>query len=93
MENLELKIVDVMVKKIDKEEDSNLLGYASINFSNQFVVHNIKLLQGDNGIYIGMPRRKTRGGEYKDIAHPINGDFRKYLQDVIIKEYEKEETE
>lgn len=90
MDDKGFKVVDVMIKKVDDQEDGSLLAYASVNFGNQFVVHNIKLLKGDNGIYIGMPRRKTRNGEYKDIAHPINAEFRKYLQDTIIRSYEED---
>jgi stage V sporulation protein G len=53
------------------------------------VVHNVKIIEGENGIFIAMPSRKTKSGEYKDVAHPINTNFRTRLQEKILDEYDK----
>lgn len=61
----------------------------SITLDGEFVVHDIKVIEGDKGLFIAMPSRKTSNGEYRDIAHPINADTRERLQNIIIQEYEK----
>ena len=60
----------------------------SITFDNEFVVHDIKVIEGQNGLFIAMPSRKTPDGEFKDIAHPINTDTREKIQSSILKAYE-----
>ena len=60
----------------------------SITFDNEFVVHDIKVIEGQNGLFIAMPSRKTPDGEFKDIAHPINTDTREKIQESILKAYE-----
>lgn len=60
----------------------------SITFDNEFVVHDIKIIEGQNGLFIAMPSRKTPDGEFKDIAHPINTDTREKIQTSILKAYE-----
>ena len=60
----------------------------SITFDNEFVVHDIKVIEGQNGLFIAMPSRKTPDGEFKDIAHPINTDTREKIQTSILKAYE-----
>jgi len=59
----------------------------SITFDNEFVVHDIKVIEGQNGLFIAMPSRKTPDGEYKDIAHPINADTREMIQTNILEKY------
>lgn len=61
----------------------------SVTFENQFVVHDIKVIEGQNGLFIAMPSRKTPDGEFKDIAHPINTETREQIQKAILDEYEK----
>lgn len=61
----------------------------SVTFDEEFVVHDIKIIDGQNGLFIAMPSRKMADGEFRDIAHPINAETRKKIQDAIFKEYEK----
>ena len=65
----------------------------SVTFDNEFVVHDIKVIEGQNGLFIAMPSRKTPDGEFKDIAHPINTQTREILQDSILSEYAKVKDE
>lgn len=80
-----MEITDIRVRKI--ETDGKLKAYVTVTFDDIFVVHNIKVIEGDNGFFIAMPSRKTRTGEYKDIAHPLNTDMRMSLQKKIMKAY------
>ena len=73
-----MRISEVRIRKVDKE-DSKLKALASVTFDNCFVVHDIKIIDGTEGLFVAMPSRKTKEGEYKDIAHPINPDTRKLL--------------
>ena len=65
-------------------------GFASVTIDNQFVVHDIRILEGDNGLFLAMPSKQTGVGEYRDIAHPINQEARQLFTDAILKEYEEE---
>ena len=65
----------------------------SVTFDNEFVVHDIKVIEGQNGLFIAMPSRKTPDGEFKDIAHPINTDTRERIQTSILEAYEKAKVE
>ena len=60
----------------------------SVTFDDAFVVHDIKVIEGEKGLFIAMPSRKTADGEYRDIAHPINSETRQQMQEVILREYE-----
>lgn len=84
---LKLEITDVRVRKI--RGDGKMKAVASVTFNNSFVVHDIKVIEGQNGLFIAMPSRKTPTGEYRDIAHPINSDMRGRLQGVILEQYEQ----
>lgn len=86
-----MEITDVRVKPVTTE--GKLRAYVTVTFDDCFVVHNLKVIAGQSGMFIAMPNRKTKTGEYKDIAHPINSDFRQKLQDRIIRELEKVEAE
>lgn len=81
-----MKITDVRVRVIRSE--SRLKGVATITFNNSFVVHDIKIIEGESGVFIAMPSKKMPNGSYRDIAHPINSETRKVLEDAIIAEYE-----
>ena len=61
----------------------------SITLDDEFVVHDIKVIEGEKGLFIAMPSRKAVNGEYRDIAHPINSDTREQMQEIILQEYEK----
>lgn len=86
---MDLNITDVRVR-IVKKEDSKLKAVASITIANSFVVHDIKIIEGQDSFFIAMPSRKTNEGEYKDIAHPINIETREALRDIILEAFEKE---
>lgn len=84
-----MKITDVRVRKVDKE-DSKLRAVVSITIDDCFVVHDIKVIEGKDSLFIAMPSRKTKEGEYKDVAHPISTEARSMLSEVIIEAYKKE---
>lgn len=85
-----MKITSVSVRKITKE-NSRLRGIASVLLDDAFAIHDIRIIEGDNGLFIAMPSRKTATGGYRDIAHPINPDVRKMFEDAILDEYKKAE--
>ena len=87
-----MKITSVNVRKIEKE-GSRMKGIASVLIDDCFAVHDIRIIEGDNGLFIAMPSRKTATGEYKDIAHPINTDVRTMFQSAILEEYNKASVE
>lgn len=82
-----MKITDVRIRKIASE--GKMKAIVSVTFENEFVVHDIKIIEGQNGLFIAMPSRKTPDGEFKDIAHPINTETREILQNAILQEYAK----
>ena len=84
-----MEITNVRVRVVEKE-NSKMRGFASVTIDNQFVVHDIRILEGDNGLFLAMPSKQVAPGEYRDIAHPINPDARKIFTDAIIAEYEAE---
>ena len=81
-----MTITEVRIRKIAAE--GKMKAIVSITFDNEFVVHDIKVIEGQNGLFIAMPSRKTPDGEFKDIAHPINTDTREKVQSSILKAYE-----
>ncbi len=84
-----MKITDVRVR-IVKKDDSKLKAVASVTFDDCFVIHDIKIISGNEGTFIAMPSRKTNEGEYKDIAHPIRQDMRQELITAVTNAYEEE---
>ena len=86
-------ITDVRVRKVTKE--GKMKAVVSITIDDEFVVHDIKVIEGEKGLFIAMPSRKASDGEYKDIAHPINSSTREKIQRIILEKYEAttEETE
>lgn len=81
-----MTITDVRVRKAVK--DGKMKAVVSVTFDDVFVVHDIKVIEGEKGLFIAMPSRKSADGEYRDIAHPINSETRKLIQDRILWEYE-----
>lgn len=82
-----MQITDVRIRKISAE--GKMKAIVSVTFDNEFVVHDIKVIEGQNGLFIAMPSRKTPDGEFKDIAHPINTETREKIQGSILEAYEK----
>lgn len=81
-----MQITDVRVRKVSKE--GKMKAIVSITLDNEFVVHDIKVIEGEKGMFIAMPSRKAADGEYRDIAHPINSDTRDRIQNIILAKYE-----
>ena len=93
-----MQVTDVRVRKIAKE--GRMKAIVSITLDEEFVVHDIKVIEGDKGLFIAMPSKRTADGEYKDIAHPINSATRERVQATILEKYqmallepEREESE
>ena len=82
-----MTITDVRIRKIATE--GKMKAIVSVTFDNEFVVHDIKVIEGQNGLFIAMPSRKTPDVEFKDIAHPINTDTREKMQSSILAAYEE----
>lgn len=82
-----MQITDVRVRKITKE--GKMKAVVSITLDDEFVVHDIKVIEGDKGLFIAMPSKKAADGEYRDIAHPINSSTRESIQRVILDSYER----
>lgn len=88
-----MKVTDVRVRKVNNE--GKMKAIVSVTFDDEFVVHDIKVIEGQNGLFIAMPSRKMADGEFRDIAHPINSETRTIIQEAVFAEYEKvmEESE
>ena len=80
-----MQITDIRIRNVAAE--GKLRAYVTVTFDDCFVVHNVKVIEGKTGIFIAMPSRKTKAGEYKDVAHPIHSDFRNDLQKQILEAY------
>ena len=81
-----MQITDVRIRKVEKE--GKMKAIVSITMDNEFVIHDIKVIEGEKGLFIAMPSRKAADGEYRDIAHPINSATRDMIQNVILSKYE-----
>lgn len=82
-----MQITDVRVRKLSK--DGKMKAIVSITIDNVFVVHDIKVIEGEKGLFIAMPSKKATDGEYRDIAHPINSATRDIIQKIIMEKYEQ----
>ena len=83
-----MQITDVRIRKVEKE--GKMKAVVSITIENEFVIHDIKVIEGEKGLFIAMPSRKSNDGEYRDIAHPINSATRENLQKLILEKYKEE---
>lgn len=82
-----MQITDVRIRKVEKE--GKLKAIVSITIDEEFVVHDIKVIEGEKGLFVAMPSRKATDGEYRDIAHPINSDTRDRIQNLILTHYQE----
>ena len=80
-----MKITDVRVRKMTRE--GKMRAIVSITIDDEFVIHDIKVIEGEKGLFIAMPSRRAGDGEYRDIAHPINSDTREKVQNIILETY------
>ena len=85
-----MKITSVGIKKVEIE-NSRMKGIASILIDDSFAVHDIRIIEGEKGLFIAMPSKKTPTGDYRDIAHPINPEVRSMFEEAILKAYEEAE--
>lgn len=85
-----VRMMEITEVRIHLRNEARLKAFATVTFDNAFVVHNMKVVNGNNGLIVCMPSRKIKDGTYKDIAHPINNEFRGKLEQLILKEYEAE---
>lgn len=83
-----MNITDIRIRKVAKE--GRMKAVVSITLEDAFVVHDIKIIESDNGMFVAMPSRQTPDGEYRDIAHPINSETRNQMQSMILEAYERE---
>ncbi|MTI71275.1 MAG: septation protein SpoVG [Firmicutes bacterium] len=83
-----MKVTDVRIRKINSE--GKMKAIVSVTFDDEFVVHDIKIIEGQTGLFIAMPSRKMPDGEFRDIAHPINSETRNKIQEAVFEEYNKE---
>ena len=82
-----MQITDVRIRKVEKE--GKMKAVVSITIDEEFVVHDIKIIEGEKGLFLAMPSRKAADGEYRDIAHPINSDTRDRIQKLILEKYQE----
>jgi stage V sporulation protein G len=84
-EGVKMNITDVRVRRV--ENGGRMKAIVSVTLDNEFVIHDIRIVDGDRGLFIAMPSRKTPDGEYRDIAHPINSDTRDKLQSLVLERF------
>ncbi len=86
-----MELTDIRVRKV--QDQGKLRAYVTVTFDSCFVVHNVKIIEGEESLFIAMPSRRTKSGEYKDVAHPINAEFRSVMQKSILDAYESQPDE
>ena len=81
-----MQITDVRLRKVNSE--NRMKAVASVTFDNEFVIHDIKVIESQNGLFIAMPSKKAPNGEFKDVAHPINSQAREKIEKAVFAKYE-----
>lgn len=82
-----MNVTDVRIKKVTEEKFGKLKAYVDITLDNCLVIHGLKLMEGENRVFVAMPSRKMFNNEYKDIVHPISSDLRKHITDIVVEKY------
>ena len=82
-----MEVTEVKVFPVNEER---LKAYVTVTFDNSFIIRDVKVIRGNNGLFVAMPSRKRKDGSFRDIAHPLNNEAREMIEGVILKEYEKE---
>ncbi|WP_162157687.1 septation regulator SpoVG [Staphylococcus epidermidis] len=82
-----MKVTDVRLRKI--QTDGRMKALVSITLDEAFVIHDLRVIEGNSGLFVAMPSKRTPDGEFRDIAHPINSDMRQEIQDVVMKVYDE----
>src|SRR5699024_10659062 len=88
MEDKHMKITDVRLRKVNNQ-DTRMKALVSVTFDDAFVVHDLRVIDGNNGLFVAMPSKRTPDGEFRDIAHPINSDMRQHVQEEVMRVYEE----
>ncbi|MFP4431789.1 MAG: septation regulator SpoVG [Spirochaetota bacterium] len=86
-----MELTDIRVRRITG--DGRLRAYATITFDHCFVVHNVKIIEGHGGLFVAMPNRRTKNGEFRDVAHPITPEFRALIEEQVMTAYNNGDTE
>lgn len=84
----QMQVTDVRIRKVN--QDGKMKAVCSVTFDDAFVVHDVKVVEGQNGLFVAMPSRRTPAGEFRDIAHPISAAARQQIQDAVLKAYQEE---
>lgn len=82
-----VEVTDVRLRRVNT--DGRMRAIASITFDGEFVIHDIRVIDGNNGLFVAMPSKRTPDGEFRDIAHPINSTTRAKIQDAVLEEYKR----
>ncbi|MCO6218978.1 septation regulator SpoVG [Staphylococcus epidermidis] len=82
-----MKVTDVRLRKI--QTDGRMKALVSITLDEAFVIHDLRVIEGNSGLFVAMPSKRTPDGEFRDIAHPINSDMRQEIQDAVMKVYDE----
>lgn len=82
-----MEVTEVKVFPVNEER---LKAYVTVTFDNSFIIRDVKVIRGNNGLFVAMPSRKRKDGSFRDIAHPLNNEAREMIEGVILKEYERE---
>lgn len=85
-----MQITDVRLRKVNNQ-DTRMKALVSITFEDSFVIHDLRVIEGNNGLFVAMPSKRTPDGEFRDIAHPINSEMRQHVQEEIMRVYEETE--
>ncbi|QQD84661.1 septation regulator SpoVG [Jeotgalicoccus sp. ATCC 8456] len=85
-----MKITDVRLRKVNNQ-DTRMKALVSVTFDEAFVVHDLRVIDGNNGLFVAMPSKRTPDGEFRDIAHPINTEMRQHVQEEVMRVYEETE--
>ncbi|ADL06844.1 septation regulator SpoVG [Thermosediminibacter oceani] len=85
-----MEVTDVRIKRVENE--GRMKAIVSVTFDDEFVVHDIRIIEGDKGLFIAMPSRKTSSGHFRDVAHPINSAARAKIEEAVLKQYNGEDS-
>lgn len=83
-----MKITDVRLRKVNNQ-DTRMKALVSVTFEESFVIHDLRVIDGNNGLFVAMPSKRTPDGEFRDIAHPINSEMRQHVQEEVMRVYEE----
>lgn len=92
MADSQLEITEVRITLREDEQNDRLKAFATMTLNNSFVIRGLKVIQGTNGVFVAMPSRRRPDGQFQDIAHPINNETRRWMEEIVLAEYQREMT-